>query len=310
MSAVRVSLSARGVVPEGVAVADAGGSIPPFDGNGNLPPGVYRARLEDLSRFASNPHRRKLLRRAVTGIENLRAAGVRRIWVGGSFVTEKERPGDIDGCWEDGPWVDKGKLDEAFLDRRDPREAARRKYGLDFQVAGTWLMEVHRPIEAFLRTDADGNRKGSSWSSLERSRMIQNKRQYSVTKGQIARLESALDAAREAKDRVDGRVHKAMTAALKSQIDELRERLHRFEELERAKELHLDSVEELPELLIRARVARGYTQRDLAERLKLKPQQIQRYEATRYRSVSLRRLQQVMKALGVDLQADVSLEAN
>jgi HTH-type transcriptional regulator/antitoxin HigA len=54
--------------------------------------------------------------------------------------------------------------------------------------------------------------------------------------------------------------------------------------------LELHSLSELPDLLIKARIARGYTQADLAKRLHLKPQQLQRYEATRYHSVSFRRL--------------------
>lgn len=139
---------------------------------------------------------------------------------------------------------------------------------------------------------------------------IQNRRQYNVTKGQIARLETALEAATGAEDRVDPRVYRAMTAGIESQIEEMRQELREFEELEQAKELHLESVEELPEVLIKARVARGYTQKDLAERLKLKPQQIQKYEATRYRSVSFRRLVDIMKALDLDLQADIPLKSH
>lgn len=62
-------------------------------------------------------------------------------------------------------------------------------------------------------------------------------------------------------------------------------------------------LENLPEMLIEERIRLGFTQKQLAEKMGLKEQQIQRYEANRYQSASLRRLQEVAKALfamGVD----------
>ena len=59
-------------------------------------------------------------------------------------------------------------------------------------------------------------------------------------------------------------------------------------------------VNELATVLIKARVAQGLSQRDLAERLGLKEQQIQRYEATDYASASLARIKEVVSALGAE----------
>jgi transcriptional regulator with XRE-family HTH domain len=56
-----------------------------------------------------------------------------------------------------------------------------------------------------------------------------------------------------------------------------------------------------------ARIASKMTQRQLAEKLGLKPQQIQRYEATRYRTITLERILEVAEALGLKLQAPVSI---
>jgi len=64
---------------------------------------------------------------------------------------------------------------------------------------------------------------------------------------------------------------------------------------------------DLPEALIRARIAAGLTQKELAARLGLKEQQIQRYEATRYAGVSLDRVQAVAEALGVKIRERVIL---
>jgi len=75
----------------------------------------------------------------------------------------------------------------------------------------------------------------------------------------------------------------------------------------RMRQLELGSLRDVPEALIRARVAAGLTQKGLAERLGLKQQQVQRYEATRYAGVSLERLQSVADALGVQTQGRMLL---
>jgi HTH-type transcriptional regulator/antitoxin HigA len=61
------------------------------------------------------------------------------------------------------------------------------------------------------------------------------------------------------------------------------------------------SLADLPEILIQARIARGLSQRELGDYLGLKEQQVQRYEAERYRSASLDRLVEVSDALGVQI---------
>ena len=68
----------------------------------------------------------------------------------------------------------------------------------------------------------------------------------------------------------------------------------------RRPQIRLDSlgtVAELPATLIKARIARGLSQKDLADRIGLKEQQIQRYEATDYASASLARIKKVVSAL-------------
>jgi HTH-type transcriptional regulator / antitoxin HigA len=59
-------------------------------------------------------------------------------------------------------------------------------------------------------------------------------------------------------------------------------------------------------LLIVARVARGWSQKELGRRLFLPEQQVQRYEAQRYRSISLGDLIRVARTLGVDISADLT----
>jgi ribosome-binding protein aMBF1 (putative translation factor) len=131
--------------------------------------------------------------------------------------------------------------------------------------------------------------------------MIKNERQYKITKSQIAKFEAALDELNTRRG-VRSRLRKLEEDALRSQLDELRHEVAQFEQLRagRPKPIHIESLDDLPRALVEARIVAGLSQKELAERLDLKEQQIQRYEATDYGSASLTRLKQVAKALGVN----------
>ncbi|MBM4396907.1 MAG: helix-turn-helix transcriptional regulator [Deltaproteobacteria bacterium] len=137
--------------------------------------------------------------------------------------------------------------------------------------------------------------------------MITNRRQLNVTRSQIRRLEAVLKASRSAADRMDRRVFEAMVAGIQSQIEDLQKELADFAEMEKAQAIDVGSAEDLPMALIQARIARGLTQGDLAAKLSVPAQQVQRYESTRYQGVGFRRILDVIRALGLGLSARVDL---
>ena len=133
--------------------------------------------------------------------------------------------------------------------------------------------------------------------------MIKNERQYRITRAQADRFSQTLDSLRQRPSDAEG-VHpliaKAQEDALRSQLADLEGELREYESL-RAGKFPMDElsvVAELPTVLIKARIAQGLSQKDLAERIGLKEQQIQRYEATDYASASLTRIKEVVSALG------------
>lgn len=139
--------------------------------------------------------------------------------------------------------------------------------------------------------------------------MITNERQYHITRGWLKRFEQARAGVEEQGEPLQPRARQALRDQYDSQIEELRTQLTDYEALRRGEVsvLELDSLSALPEALIRARIAVGFTQEALAARLGLKKQQVQRYEATRYAGVSLERLQSVAEALGVTIREQVVL---
>jgi len=66
----------------------------------------------------------------------------------GSFVTEKDYPGDYDACWEMAG-VDPGLLDPTFLDFRNRRSAQKAKYLGEFFPASA-TAEIKSPFRTFV----------------------------------------------------------------------------------------------------------------------------------------------------------------
>ena len=137
--------------------------------------------------------------------------------------------------------------------------------------------------------------------------VITNERQYKITRKRavgFARAIEQFDARSRERTEVHPRLLRAELEALKSQLEDLRQELDEYERLKSAdlSAISVASFDELANGLIKARIAAGLSQRALAERLNLKEQQIQRYEAEGYASASFRRLCEVAHALGVRVE--------
>jgi len=133
--------------------------------------------------------------------------------------------------------------------------------------------------------------------------MIKNERQYRITKSQAQKFQDAIHVL-EAGERNEGLhplLHQAQVNALRSQLQELQADLAQYDALRAGGKPTYDFThfEQIPSALIQARIAQGLTQEELAQRLGLQPQQIQRYEATDYQSASISRVADVIRALNL-----------
>ena len=141
--------------------------------------------------------------------------------------------------------------------------------------------------------------------------MIKNERQYRITKVKADEFQQALAATNPepAATGVDPELRRLERAATAGQLETMREELAEYEALLSGahRVLEAESFDDLPRVLIGARIAAGMSQKDLAEKLGLKEQQVQRYEATDYASASLATLGRVVDALGVKVRKDVLL---
>ncbi|MFM1843748.1 MAG: hypothetical protein RLZZ490_2491 [Cyanobacteriota bacterium] len=142
--------------------------------------------------------------------------------------------------------------------------------------------------------------------------MIANERQYRITKAKLKEFEDALAELKslsipeDINEKLDFELD---LGALSSQIEEFKEDLNEYDQLHqnRIDRLALNTFENLPQALVKARIARGLTQEKLAERLNVKPQQVQRDEANLYAGASFSKLLAVQKALNVEFKGEMTL---
>jgi len=127
-------------------------AIPSLKENGELKEGEYEATLDEIGVvYGLSTDRRKFLMRGLReAAENLEKSGVKKIWVNGSFITDKDEPNDIDGCWEYNDLVDLHAIDPVFLSMNS-REEVKKKYGLDFFIAQQIEGGVESHFPSFFR---------------------------------------------------------------------------------------------------------------------------------------------------------------
>jgi ribosome-binding protein aMBF1 (putative translation factor) len=101
--------------------------------------------------------------------------------------------------------------------------------------------------------------------------MIQNERQLKITKSRLEEFRESLahlQASQRPHD-IDPLLWKAEQDAIKSTLEELEDEIKQYENLKggKVKTVRVTSFDDVPKALIQARIARGLTQKELAEKL-------------------------------------------
>lgn len=130
--------------------------------------------------------------------------------------------------------------------------------------------------------------------------MIYSDKQYGVSSAQLTKLRSAVAAAKSRSSDQEW-LKQAEIDGLNSQIADIEAELAEYDLLKSGQVSFSKAyaLEELPRVLVQARIASNVSQTELAHKLGMKPQQVQRYEATDYMGASLGRLIEISKVLGV-----------
>ena len=143
--------------------------------------------------------------------------------------------------------------------------------------------------------------------------MIKNETQYRRTKVWVTKFEDALAEFRSTPHpNMDSGMVKLHEDALINFLSELREDVEEYEKMRSGKPMVVvaDSFQALAQGLIRARISRGLTHKQLAKLLNVSEQQVQQDEACEYASANVMRLEKIAQAMDVTLKARLSTSAS
>ncbi|MCY4041622.1 MAG: helix-turn-helix domain-containing protein, partial [Gammaproteobacteria bacterium] len=129
-----------------------------------------------------------------------------------------------------------------------------------------------------------------------------------ITRREKEKLEQALASLRASND-AGNSVRQAEIDALEAQIEEMETLMSEYVQLKRGGIVagKFRSFDDFSTALVQARIVSGMSQTDLGAALGVKPQQIQRYESTRYMGASLARLMEVARILKLKVVTEYKL---
>jgi hypothetical protein len=134
-----------------------------FNANGNLPSGIHTLTLtETNSLLVFNERRKNLFSGFQRACIPLQQAGCQRVYIGGSFATSKEFPGDFDACWDTNNvnFQVLKDIEPVLLDLSNNCAAQKAKFGGELFPADKPTYLSGATHLDFFQKDRDGNPKG------------------------------------------------------------------------------------------------------------------------------------------------------
>jgi hypothetical protein len=141
-----------------------------------LPPGIHPATLDEVAAtFATNPWRRQLFAGLIDASCRLLRSGCLTVYLDGSYVSGKPKPGDFDACW-DPSGVASSKLDPVFLKFANGRAAQKAAFKGEFFPSSMICVDVGKAFIDFLQQDRfTGKQKGIISISLSADPLLTKK---------------------------------------------------------------------------------------------------------------------------------------
>jgi len=129
--------------------------------------------------------------------------------------------------------------------------------------------------------------------------MIKNDRQYQLARSNLKKFQETLDRYDKLTKGEPAWARKLHKTTIAAEVKTLQAELADYEALRfgNTPMPQLGIIQDIPNLLIKRRIALGWTQEDLAKRLGVQPQQVQNDEATDYSSASFARLAKIAQIL-------------
>jgi DNA-binding XRE family transcriptional regulator len=132
--------------------------------------------------------------------------------------------------------------------------------------------------------------------------MIKNEKQYKITKKKLQVIYEEIDRIKGGREDIPSkdRLNLVSLQVFQEQLE------NEIDDYDLLKELNSPllrerSIDELPELLIEFKIRSGLTQKEFSQKVGMKEQQMQRYEAESFNSISFKNLLKLLHAIGLEI---------
>ncbi|AXY76404.1 XRE family transcriptional regulator [Paraflavitalea soli] len=133
--------------------------------------------------------------------------------------------------------------------------------------------------------------------------MINNEKQYKISKKKLNEIVTEIEKVKKASEQNPLR-NKLILASLLNVKEELEDEISEYESLKNSNQETLAErvISELPSILTEYKIISGMTQKEFSEKLGLKEQQLQRYEADNFKGVSFKNLLKFLDSIGLEIK--------
>lgn len=133
--------------------------------------------------------------------------------------------------------------------------------------------------------------------------MIKNEKQYKISKRKLRELDAQAEKIETDKEQNPLR-NQLILASLHSSKNEIENDILLYESLKKKKEKVIKErlITDLPSVITEYKIMSGLTQKELSHKLGLKEQQLQRYEATGFKSVTFKNLLRFFDLIGLEIK--------
>jgi ribosome-binding protein aMBF1 (putative translation factor) len=133
--------------------------------------------------------------------------------------------------------------------------------------------------------------------------MIKNEKEYKITKRKISECNVAIDGINNNPEK-DPVKKILLITSLEVFRNDMQDEILAYEKLKSDKKNFLKErqISELPSLLTDYKIRSGLTQKEFAKKLGVKEQQLQRYEASSFKSVTFKNLLKYFDILGLEIR--------
>jgi hypothetical protein len=132
--------------------------------------------------------------------------------------------------------------------------------------------------------------------------MIKNEKQYKITKKKLEEFTEAILKKQNSHDPLSA-TDQLILISLQDMQEQFINEIAVYERLKTntSSRLNERSIDDLPELLIEYKVQSGLTQKEFSQKIGMKEQQLQRYEAENFNSISFKNLLKILHAIGLEI---------